>query len=50
MRRKMVVKIAKANYLGVIVGIATFASLLLPWWSIRASGVSIDIYPFTVRA
>jgi len=44
------VRNAKANYLGIAVSIATFASLLLPWWSIRASGVSIDIYPLCVRA
>jgi len=41
---------AKVNYIGVAVSIATFASLLLPWWSIRAAGVSIDIYPYSVRA
>jgi len=41
---------AKVNYLGIAVSVATFASLLLPWWSIRASGVSIDIYPYGVRA
>jgi len=35
----------KVNYIGVAMSIATFASLLLPWWSIRASGASIDIYP-----
>jgi len=50
MRRRTVLKMAKVNYLGVAVSIATFASLLLPWWSIRASGVSIDIYPFGVMA
>ena len=38
------------NYLGAAVSIAIFASLLLPWWSIRAPGVSIDIYPFGVAA
>jgi len=36
----------KVNYIGVAVSIATFASLLLPWWSIRASGASIDVYLF----
>jgi len=46
----MVAKMGKVNYLGVTVSIATFASLLLPWWSIRALGVSIDIYPYSVRA
>ena len=46
----MVVKIVKVSYLGVAVSIAMFASLLLPWWSIRANGVSIDIYPYGVRA
>jgi len=50
MRRKAVVKMAKVNYLGVAVSIVTVVSLLLPWWSIRASGVSIDIYPFGVTA
>ena len=25
-------------------------TLFLPWWSIRASGVSIDVYPFRVIA
>jgi len=48
--RETVVKIAKVSYLGVGVGIATFASLFLPWWSIRALGVSIDVYPFGVMA
>ena len=43
-------KMSKANYLGIIVSLVTFASLLVPWWSIRASGVSIDIYPFRVTA
>lgn len=41
-------KATKASYLGIIVSMVTFTSLFLPWWSIRASGVSIDIYPFGV--
>lgn len=36
--------------LGIIISTATFYSLFLPWWSIRASGGSIDIYPFWVNA
>lgn len=43
-------KVTKASYLGIVISLATFTSLFLPWWSIRASGVSIDIYPFGVRA
>ena len=43
-------KMSKASYSGIIVSLVTFASLFLPWWSIRASGVSIDIYPFRVMA
>lgn len=39
-----------AKFLGVIVSLVTFVSLFLPWWSVRASGVSIDVYPFGVRA
>jgi len=46
----MVVKMAKVNYLGLAISIATFASFLLPWWSVRALGVSVDIYPYGVRA
>lgn len=46
----MVVKIVKVNYVGVAISVAMFASLLLPWWSIRADGASIDIYPYGVRA
>jgi len=44
------VKTAKVRYLGIIISLVTFASLFLPWWSIRASGASIDIYPFSARA
>jgi len=40
----------KVSYLGIIISLVTFASLFLPWWSIRASGVSMDIYPFRVMA
>jgi hypothetical protein len=48
MRKENRVKVVK--FFGVIVSLVTFASLFLPWWSIRASGVSIDVYPFGVRA
>lgn len=41
-------KAAKVRYLGIIISLVTFTSLFLPWWSIRASGVSIDVYPFGV--
>jgi len=44
------VKVARVSYLGIAVSTVTFVSLLLPWWSIRAPGVSIDIYPFGVVA
>lgn len=40
----------KIGYLGFIVSLAIFASLFLPWWSIRAPGVSIDVYPYGVKA
>jgi len=43
-------KAAKASYLGIILSLVTFTSLFLPWWSIRAPGVSIDIFPFRVMA
>lgn len=43
-------KASKASYLGIIISLVTFTSLFTPWWSIRASGVSIDIYPFRVTA
>jgi len=47
----MIIKgMARVNYIGIIASIVTFTSLLLPWWSIRASGVSIDVYPFGVKA
>jgi len=36
--------------LGVIVSLVALASVFMPWWSIRASGVSIDVYPFMVVA
>jgi len=42
----MVMRIVRVNYLGVAVSAVTFVSLLLPWWSIRALGASIDIYPW----
>jgi len=42
------VKVIKC--LMVIVSLVTFASLFLPWWSIRVLDVSIDVYPFGVRA
>ncbi|MEM2111234.1 MAG: hypothetical protein QXX08_05075 [Candidatus Bathyarchaeia archaeon] len=41
---------AELNYFGIATTIVIFASFFLPWWSIRASGVSIDIYPFGVIA
>jgi len=44
------VKVSKPRYLGIIISLVTFASLFVPWWSIRASGVSVDIYPFRVMA
>lgn len=43
-------KAVKVSYPGIIISLATFTSLFLPWWSIRASGVSIDVYPFGVMA
>lgn len=43
-------KTFKIRYLGIITSLVTFASLFLPWWSIRAVGVSIDVYPFKVMA
>jgi len=42
------VKVTSVSYLGIIISLVTFTSLFLPWWSIRAPGVSIDIYPFRV--
>jgi len=41
-------KAVKISYLGVIISVVTLTSLFLPWWSIRAPGVSIDVYPFRV--
>jgi len=41
---------AKLSGLGVVVGLVALSSLFLPWCSLRASGVSIDVYPFTVIA
>jgi len=43
------VKPANVRYLGIIISLVMFASLFLPWWPIRASGASIDIYPFNTR-
>lgn len=43
-------KAPKMNYLGIIMSLVTLMSLFLPWWSIRANGVSIDVYPYGVRA
>jgi len=40
----------KLSGLGVVVSLVDLASLFLPWWSLRASGVSIDVYPFKVVA
>lgn len=40
----------KLSGLGVVVSLVALSSLFLPWWSIRASGVSIDVYPFRVMA
>jgi len=42
------VKATSVSHLGIIVSLVTFTSLFLPWWSIRAPGVSIDVYPFRV--
>jgi len=42
------VKAANVRYLGIIISLVTLTSFFLPWWSIRASGVSIDVYPFGV--
>jgi len=36
--------------MGFIISVVTFASLVVPWWSIRASGVSIEVYPYGVKA
>jgi len=43
-------KVTRLSGLGVVVGLVGLASLFLPWWSIRALGVSIDVYPFRVMA
>ena len=40
----------KVTYVGFTISLVTFASLFLPWWSIRASGVSVDVYPYGVKA
>ena len=40
----------KLSGLGVVVSLVALSSLFLPWWSIRASGVSVDVYPFRVMA
>ena len=48
--RGIVVKASNIRYFGIIICLVTLASLFLPWWSIRANGVSIDIYPYGVRA
>lgn len=40
----------KVCYVGFIISLVIFSSLLLPWWSIRALEVSIDVYPYSVRA
>jgi hypothetical protein len=43
-------RVTKLSGLGIIASLVALASLFLPWWSIRASGVSIDVYPFRVIA
>jgi len=43
-------RVTRLSGLGVVVGLVGLASLFLPWWSIRALGVSIDVYPFRVMA
>jgi len=43
-------KATKLSNLGIIMSLVAFASLFLPWWSIRSPGVSIDVYPFRVIA
>lgn len=40
----------KVSFIGFIISLAIFVSLFLPWWSIRASGVSIDVFPYGVKA
>ena len=39
----------KVRYFGFVISLVTFTALFLPWWSIRAVGVSIDVYPWGVR-
>jgi hypothetical protein len=46
----MMSRAAKLSGLGVVVSLVALASVFMPWWSIRASGVSIDVYPFSVVA
>ena len=40
----------KISYVGFIISSVIFASLFLPWWSIRASGIGIDVYSYGVNA
>ena len=43
-------KIDVVGWVGIAMFLVILLSLFLPWWSIRASGIAIDIYPFGVRA
>jgi len=43
-------KIDVVSWIGIVMFLVILLSLFLPWWSIRASGIAIDIYPFGLRA
>jgi len=38
------------RWVGIAAFLVVLVSLFLPWWSIRASGMAIDVYPLGVRA
>jgi hypothetical protein len=44
----MVLRAIWLSGLGVVVSLVALASVVMPWWSIKASGVSVDVYPFMV--
>ena len=48
--RQIAVQAVKVSYIDIVISLVTFTSLFLPWWSIKANGVSIDIHPYGVRA
>ncbi len=43
-------KVDIVSWAGIAAFLVILVSLFLPWWSIRASGMAVDIYPFGVRA